>query len=181
MDGMLRRSRLLGLGAALSLHALALTALVLGRHPEAPMAEPPTMAVQLVTPPPPSRTRLRPQPQQRHHPMVAHRPRPLPPSPETALPPAFDPAWTVRPDPSGGVGTTLAARRRCADDDLDEADWAACPPRARAPVRAYVAGAPKAKQDEYARATQRKDAIKLYKSTLGAPFPGLRCSFGRAC
>jgi hypothetical protein len=95
--------------------------------------------------------------------------------------PAIDPAWVVRPDAAATLTATLRARKRCSEEVLTEAEWAECPAVARGNEPPSDGVAPRDKQAGYARATARKDAIKDYKSNLGSPFPGLRCSFGRDC
>jgi hypothetical protein len=175
---------------ALTLHAIVLTALMVGPRVTPPV-ELPTMQVTLARPlrwPPPAAAPKPRKPVLRRLDRVTPSevpPLPVPPPPVNPPAPSADERWRLDAAPFGGeerVFKAIRLRKRCLDGErLTDWERSKCPVvKPLQPGEQTYTAIPKDKAAAFAQASQRKEAIRRYKET-GVGFPGLHCSFGRAC
>lgn len=171
--------RALAFAVASLVHIVLFSALVLGRRPDPAFVEPPAFDVQLVAPPP--RALVQRPLRQRQVQATA---------PPVVLPQLKPPAEVSETDRAAlmaapfvgfpGPGAILRARKSCLNGAATEAEMDECARLfGKGPV---LVTTPEDPTGEFARATRRKDQIRTYKDSKDfQSFPGLRCSFGRAC
>jgi hypothetical protein len=168
---------------------VALLAAWMSTRPDLRVAEPPTLQVQLVRPPP----KPAPEPRRPSPPRTHSEPRPLELHQPVDPPPAISPEWTVKPEPpsaadlAGAPFATGRARRQARRPSCKPTpgSWerpASCPPDDAEIAASKFDAAKDSQTAGFEGAGRYKRANKRYHELEGtAGYPGLRCAILHRC
>ena len=162
----------------------------MSKRPELNYAEPPTMEVQLLRPPPRPHpeppTPAPPKAKRESRPLVVH--EPAPPQSPTPAPLPVSPEWQVKPaEPSAGdlAAAPFAAGRPAQRPSCKTRSWdrpVDCPPDDAEVAAAKSDPARDAKTAGYEASGRYKQAVKTYHELPGdAGYPGIRCAIFHKC